>query len=927
MGLIFAVSLLLLFVIWRSVGPRWAWFGAFAGDLWQWILEPEIADGWSMPAGLAIAVPVATAITFQGWLATRLLLSGSYLNGERWIELGLTITIAISLLGFGGVLCVVLGRLGRLELLMFYAVTGAALAWAWWRLGARQASSDTVAGPGRPRSPWILRAIAAAVFAIAVAFSLAHATLTPVQEWDATIYHAESARLWFRERPDPPIRYGPSIGIEISSNYPPLFPAAGAAAYTLVGEASDLYLRVLPPLLLAAVMAMVFGFARRSSGPLGADLALLLVAGSPLLLAYGVWTTGYALLGALLVAVVILVDLAADRDGLGPWAGAGAVAGLAILSHFYGVVALLAAVAALATRRPVRWKGAAVFAGIAIVAASPWLGRNLLLLGDPFYPLGTPPFSGKGLVEPLWSASKAGISNKALSFWSGATGFGLTLRQLATSLFDRQLLMTGCYFGLWFGLIQWRRRPRAAYLAAFVAGFIVLLLLQGWFWFRALLPLIPIAALLTASLLAWLVESIGKAVEQRRDLVHMSVGGVVIAAVGATVVASAVAGTSFAIAGPVISRGESDDMMRTVREWGAPRVQLWTVFGGDLLLWEWLNQNIGPGERFATLEIRMYYLDRPETAFYLDGIEAVPLLEVEDPAAAERFFSRHGVRYVVIPSWAVRDPTGRSVAGLLPLFDFLGSDRFPAVAAFPVGDTDRSGVVYSVGPTEEARRVGFAGTVQAMPPDVGQTSAIFAAEQSASRIFVPTSRTAAVALRFDYEARSGVDFDLRVLSQRGIHRLTYLDVPAATPGWRTALIPLPSVPEALTNLALRPHRADLTIRDVRLETLTEPLVLAPAGDMPGTYQLVAGEGGRVHVPVTSDDATLRLEVRDHGRGRLEILARRGAVWKEIDSVELTGSGRWEIRGVRLQPDEPGFIELWLRSVRTDAELKNVSLMP
>ena len=911
-GLTWIVSLLVLFMIARFVVPLREWPLAFAQDVWRWVQGPQIGNSAPLPAGLAIATVLFVTVAVEGWFLARLLVAGSALARERSLEIGLAIVLAISILGFGGLACVAIGRLGRLELATVYAITGGALALAW--RGKRRVLSHETEGRSASRRVRAMVILAAVVATVVVAFSLMHAALSPVTEWDATIYHAEAARLWFLERPDPMLRFGPSIGIEISGNYPPLFPAAGAAVYTLIGSVEDTYLRILPPVLLGALFLMLFGFARQRFGPLTASLAVLLVVGSPLTLAYGVWTTGYMLLGALILAVVILVDLAAERNTWGAWTGAGIVAGLAFLSHFYGLLAVLPALAVLAIHGARHWRGALVFVGSAFLVASPWFLRNLILLGDPLYPLGSPPFQGKGLIEPFWSASKGGIKNAALGYWGGPTSPALTLRQFTTSLFDRQVLVTGAYFGLWFGFALWRRLPRAAYLAVFLAGAIMALLLPGWYWLRALVPIIAVGALLTAALLASLVASVRDRLT-RHDLVIDITRITVYGAVAAAIVVSAVFGLSLAVAGPeqrTMAARPGDEVVRSVRNWGADRNQLWFAFSGDLLMWEWLNEHLIRGDRFATLEIRTYYLEHPESAFYLDGIEAVPLVRLTHPAAIERFLAERGIRYVAIPSWAHPGP--------LPLFRLLGSDRFPAVAAFPVGQSENPSVVYSVGPVEDEVRIGFAAASQVLAPPLDQRSVTFPAGDVGSRIFVPAPRSQPSTLRFDYHAASNVAFGIEVLSQKGSHAIRYKDTPTDARPWRTALIPLPPMSEPLVDLAVFPPAQDLAIRNVRLRYLDEPIVLAPrswAHDRVADYRLPVGSGGRVYVPVVGGAGELRFEYRNPDQGELLVLVRNPAgAWRKADRTESRASRNWFRAVVELEAYDPGFVEVWLKPTKS-----------
>ena len=198
-----------------------------------------------------MALAVFVVAGWLGLLAARLLLRGTRYAPERTLVAGMSITLGICILGYGGMLGVAFGLLSAPALLAFYGVLAAALILLTRRArraaGAADPGDDVVdvTEPARP-APRGLKGLTAGLGVVVFVLVMAHSALAPVQEWDAMVYHAESAQLWFQERPSPAIIYGPSVGIEISANYPPLFPAAGAATYTLLDRFDDLYLRILP---------------------------------------------------------------------------------------------------------------------------------------------------------------------------------------------------------------------------------------------------------------------------------------------------------------------------------------------------------------------------------------------------------------------------------------------------------------------------------------------------------------------------------------------------------------------------------------------------------------------------------------------------------------------------------------------------------
>lgn len=928
-----AVSVIVVALLALFVSANLIWPVAFARSLVRWVRDPSVGGLWRSPAGLAIAVPVLAGLAVEGWLAARLLLAGSDLERDLAVVSGLAITLAISILGFGGTVAVVVGRLSRPELVGFLAAVGVVLALLTRRRRRVRSSPDPTAGAddaeprdarprdARPRDARprrrLLWGVTTGILSVAIVFTFAHATLTPVTEWDALAYHAEVARVWYLDRPDPEVRYGPSIGIEISGNYPPLFPAAGAAMYTIVGAFDDLYLRVLPPLLFAALILMVLGYARTRFDAPTAMIAALLVAGSPLTIAYGSWTTTYALLGALLLSTVIVVDVARDRGAATGWIGAGCVAGLAILTHFYGLLSLFAVVAVLATRRPRPWRAAGAFLAVAASIGSVWLLRNLVVLGDPFYPLGTPPFRGKGLEPALWDASKSSIRNAALRYWSYARGTTLAIRLVSTSLFDRQVLLTGTYFGLWYGLLRWRRSPRVGYLFAFLVAALFALLLPGWYWLRALVAIVPVGALLTAALFAEQLVSARRRSHARRDGLSRAAHASIVGAVAFVTAVAGLVSLTVAVAGPGyrgMHAAIGDDVFTSVRSWGSPRLQLWRSFGGDVRLWEWLDEHVDVGERFGTLEIRTYHMRDPDAPLYLDGREAIPLMGMASPGAIRRYLEAKGVRYIAIPGWASFPPTPGMISGILPLFGFLGSDAFPAVAVFPVSSPDRPSVVYSVGRAHDEPRIGLWSAAPTGPPPLEQTAATFPRSTLGNRILVPT-QTQPAALTFEFDASRGMDIEVTHLTDDGEHRVGWAVAETGTRWWR-AVVPLPPDPGAVTDLDVFVRGADLMFRDATLIPADDIIVTAPA-PLTGrerTWTIGPRDVGRASVPLPLDrPVVVSFRYLDRGRGPVHVTIRGAPETPPVlGSWRLEGSGRWLERRLVVSSPSAGSVEMTVR---------------
>jgi hypothetical protein len=816
-----AICVVVLFVAGRDVWSNATWWRPFFRDFVGWLADPRIAGGSSAPARPVLGLAILLVVWTLGWLATRRLLLGTDLAGERPLVGGLSIALGLCVLGYGAMVAVIFGWLSAPMLLLFIGLVAGGLVVSEIRArhvqGERIEESAEVVRSPSPR----LRRITAALAAAILLATFVHAALSPVQEWDATVYHAETARRWFMKRPDPPLEYGPSIGYEISGNYPPLFSASGAAIYTLLGRFDDFYLRLLPPLLFLAILLMTFGYTRRRLGEDAACYAVLLLLGTPLMVMYGAWPTDYILLTAMLLATVILADVAAHAEGVGGWVGAGVIAGFAILSHVYGLAALAVVVAAMALRanhatprrRAVR--GPPIALAMALAVASPWLLRNLVLLGDPLYPLASPPFHGKGLIQPFWDASREQIKNAALYYWETAGKAVPRLAETTTALFDQHLLPVGLYFGLLLGAVSWRRMRTLAYLAIVLVALLGLLLLPGWYWLRAILPALPVAAILTGAGFARVLEAgreMGRASTRPGRVAR---GATVVTAV-AVLGAGGGMGLALAIAGPnqstwTTNLSRRDDLMRSVENLGSTPRQLWTTFGGDVELWGWFNEHMDATHRVATLEIRTYYLNEPGDLFYLDGREAGPLLTMDTPAEAARYLQREGVRYVAIPAWSVNVGTKRPFSNILPLYRYLGSSSFPAIAAFPVRGTGWPSLVYAVGPVDVPLAVGVYPGALSPPADNGSTT--FPAGQSGMRLLVPDGAGRHLTLSLAYRLAPGGRAQLNLTSESS-RRAIELNASEGT-RWRTVTITLPSTPGLFVEVLIRVQGSDLEIRDLR----------------------------------------------------------------------------------------------------------------
>jgi hypothetical protein len=172
-------------------------------------------------------------------------------------------TVLLALFGdlYLEVLIVALSLIGVATIALSYGLGGKSFSPVvqWWfeptiapTLGARWSGSR------------LWRSVCYVYLGIAALVLMFHSITTPIVDYDSLIYHAAMAKILAHSHGMPLIT-GPSPGLEMSANYPPLYPALGA--FTLVfSHGNDLFLRLLAPLADIATAGAAFAIARRYGG-------------------------------------------------------------------------------------------------------------------------------------------------------------------------------------------------------------------------------------------------------------------------------------------------------------------------------------------------------------------------------------------------------------------------------------------------------------------------------------------------------------------------------------------------------------------------------------------------------------------------------------------------------------------------------------
>jgi uncharacterized membrane protein len=319
------------------------------------------------------------------WLATLVVAAGvGWRLTSRWAGLTPVERLVFGVgLGFAalGYSMMALGLLGWLHPLTLAAVGGGLLLWQVMRpqsaRAAWQTARSAVPQP-RGRFEWLLAAVTLGCLALAWLWALA-----PPYAFDALVYHLRQVTLYLTER---------SIFVPVDSAYagfPGLWQMLYAFTLGLGGESASqlLHLTCLPLTVLVAAAAgrrlWRIDLTWAVAGLLTAVPTLVLVAAWP-----------YVDVALIFYTSLLCYALVAwHQEGATRWLVlAGLTCGIAMEIKYTALWYPLAAVALIllsARRRGVRataWH-LALFAGITVVVAAPWYGRNLAADGQSDLPL------------------------------------------------------------------------------------------------------------------------------------------------------------------------------------------------------------------------------------------------------------------------------------------------------------------------------------------------------------------------------------------------------------------------------------------------------------------------------------------------------------------------------------------------------------
>ncbi|WP_455387516.1 ArnT family glycosyltransferase [Petrachloros mirabilis] len=806
------------------------------GDILRWITNPQIKYSPIEVHGLALAAVATFEIWLLGALAAMVLLP---VNSDKWLRRITALTWGI---GFTGLVVVVLSVLqildwGPLNLSMLYAT------WVFVLIQSvkerfriitilRDLQENLSIWSFHLRIPNRNTVFFLLVLLPIVGSMFYHAVATPILHFDATTYHAESAKILYYNHGMPLIA-GPGVGIEMSANFPPLFPSLGAFYYVQIGTVDDIYLRLIPPILAVLLLSVVYLIGTMLKDGTYGKISVLLLAFSPLFIVHSMYAIAYILL-TLLVSLGCLLFLTGLKLGdRAYWVASGICLGFALLVSYQGfffVLAFIVMISALVASHshPERFVRDWIipFGVTAFSIGSIWYIRNWIILGNPVYPFGYSIFGGRFIDSQILSSTIAGIHDDSVfsffgTFYPGVWDWIINL------LLNRSLFPALSLFSVTGVIMAWRQPPRQLWgeLALFtlVPALVVSSTISNIFA-RYFTTFLPGFALLTALPLS---RAIGVSEFPQLDQIAW-VRKINRVALGIVLALILVFPTSLVAFGgkeypPVNWALPGQNYLIFLQN---PGISVWDAvehfYGENGRSWKWLDEHLGDGLRVATYETQIYYINdgNNKSFLYLDGWEASSLYSVQNPQAMVDFLRARHVQFILDASWA------RHWArySRLPLTHFFGDPAyFPLIYGALEGAP-----IYQVGRLEDSLTEHsplalsfFPPGLSAGQPVLGREARAIPANSDSIRLDVETPTTELTKIEMDYLDYGEGTLSINLKAPNAwIYNEATLQIHNSEQ-WKIFTFTIPNISnESFTELGLYAHSGDVLIGEIRAYPLS-----------------------------------------------------------------------------------------------------------
>jgi hypothetical protein len=713
--IIFLAALWLLYVLLNRT-----WIVAFQQAI-LWLANPtiNIKPIYVKEAPLALLATIEMLIL--GVISSNMLLSNEEDTLVKFIS---ALGMGFGLVGFVTIVLAIFGSLYQfpLNLVILFLIAIFLLINTYSRKRNRLSLRDFLKinfSMGKLRKPadLELRLIVCLAIFVIFFFCFYHAIFTVILHWDAIVYHAVMSIFMYDYHAIPLIA-GPSIGIEMSANYPPLFPALGAYYYIQINAVEDFYLKTIPPIMGVLAVLTVYKIGDILAGKRHGLISALLLAMTPLFFRYSVYTTCYSTLTFYTTISILCLLQGITKMQNRYWIASGTFYGFALLTSYlalylapFFIVAFIYSIIKAKSNGKSYVKAFLLLILSALIIGGIWYIRNWILLRNPVYPNGYTIFDGVNLEPLIIETTFRGI--KICSEWSffGGVDASLLMKVFTFIMYRTHFpsisLLT--VLGIISLLTYYKKSLFLLVLAWPVISSILIFSGVTWSFPRHVVIALPGFALISSLPIAKVLEKCEKYDLQAVNCCRGIFKGIKclfsvrksdllrLALIEIFLLAFLFPSLTFVMGGKLWMDNLNDtppnDYLWLLEN---PNADAWSVLlklYPEALAWKWLNEHLKEGEKFATLENRIYYIKNcsNEYFFYLDGWEARELYYMVDPYSMLEYLRNNNVKYVIDIRWA-------HVQGhldILPLARFLGSPYFPLIL-------DRAGDpnIYNVGPIE-----------------------------------------------------------------------------------------------------------------------------------------------------------------------------------------------------------------------------------
>jgi 4-amino-4-deoxy-L-arabinose transferase-like glycosyltransferase len=690
------------------------------GQVAAWMLNPTINYTPVEISGLPVAFLATIELLFLGFTSAYLLL-----GSEQDTSIKIISTVG---LGFGltGLVTIILGIFGDLYLLplntILLACIGFNSALIYWRKRKEKIPLKQWLTPHFSVKNFVLPSNikfwlpACIAIGLIFFFTFYHALLTAIVHWDATVYHAVMSVFMYNEHAIPVIA-GPSIGIEMSANFPPLFSSLGAYYYIQIGAIQDVFLRAISPIMGLLTVLATYKIGEIIAGKKLGLVAALILAITPMFFRYSMYATSYSMLAFFCTVSILFLLFAINKGNTKYWIASGVFYGFALLTSYIALYLapflLIALIAYLLQRKSdfkLNFKRAVLLVLPAAVIGGVWYVRNLVLVGNPIYPNAYTVLGGINIDPLIMQTTMNGIKASAETSFFGAVNVPI-FDKLMIFLNYRTLFPSISLLSVLALALIPTVKNKSYWIIALWPLTLTVLVLSGisWGFPRHMVFALPGFALLSSLPILKVLEICKKydATRSKNALIKImnrlpSIRKTSIIRLGLVIilfVAFIFPSFTLSMAGKV----NADNLAQTVPEdylWYLenPNGDVWLALNqsyAETVAWQWLNDHLTEGVKVATVENRIYYIKNcsNDYFFYLDGWEARNLYNITDPTAMVQFLRSQNVSYVLDVYWARL----HGHFDILPMTNFLGSPSpyFPTIMDHALNPN-----IYHVGPFE-----------------------------------------------------------------------------------------------------------------------------------------------------------------------------------------------------------------------------------